>query len=639
VLASFKGSLLKKGRILAKIPRVIFLLITGVICACTPGPLLKKGVFIEGIKDREELLDSALRTLKMSRKDLSFKKDYGERDQFRLKIVDNLLQEPLKGIPKGEELLNELSLIEESGPVTATPATKPSGPLQRLLLFTVREMGLAAKERELTPESSFGEWKGLPAALSKALETLLAAREEADILLKESLAMLSGKEIEFLKENIPRLITDDEDELEEEKYEEILDSAGKVDWDKLFTAGVTAVAGVDSILPGLLNTAFPRKGVILEKDTPLGKVIVGGVGDNIYHGRPVLIIDLGGSDQYFGDQDDGPPISIILDLEGNDLYRSTGDYSQGAGFFGIGILVDISGDDQYLARNFSQGCGLLGVGILSDQAGDDQYSGDSSLQGAGIFGIGILEDQEGNDHYQAGRIAQGFGFTQSFGLLLDGGGTDLYYSGGRYTDFREDRQYYQSLSQGFGYGQRPFASGGIGLLADLKGNDTYIGDYFSQGASYWYALGMLLDKEGNDKYLARRYSQGAGIHLSVGILMDVSGNDLYRSWGVSQGCGHDLSVGILIDKEGDDQYSTDRLSQGAGNANGLGILMDYTGSDSYFSREERTLGFGQPSLDFGGIGIFLDGGGEDNYARRGKDDSLWTQKNYGVGIDGFSGLQ
>lgn len=623
---------------MAKIPRGIFLLITGVICACAPFPLLKKGGFIEGIKDREELLDSALRALKMSRKDLSFKKDYVDRDRFRLEIVDNLLQEPLKSIPKGEELLNELSLIEESGPVTGTPATEPNGPLQRLLLFTVREMGLAAKERELSTGSSPGEWRGLPAVLSTTLETLLAALEEANLLLKESLAMLSGKEIEFLKENIPRLITDDEDELEEEKYEEILDLAGKVDWDKLFASGVIIAAGVDSVLPGLMSTAFSRKGVILEKDTPLGKIIVGGVGDNIYHGRPALIIDLGGSDQYFEDQKDETPISIILDLGGNDLYRGTGDYSQGAGFFGIGILVDILGDDQYLARNFSQGCGLLGVGILSDRAGEDQYSGDSSLQGAGIFGIGILEDQEGNDHYQAGRIAQGFGFTQGFGLLLDGGGADLYYSGGKYTDFREDRQYYQSLSQGFGYGVRPVASGGIGLLADLKGNDIYIGDYFSQGASYWYALGMLLDKEGNDKYLARRYSQGAGIHLSVGILMDASGNDLYRSWGVSQGCGHDLSVGVLIDKEGDDQYSTDLLSQGAGNANGLGILMDYTGSDSYFSREERTLGFGQTSRNFGGIGIFLDGGGEDNYARRGENDSLWTQKKYGVGIDGFSSL-
>lgn len=619
-----------------KIPGVIFLLVIGVICACAPLPFIKKGILVEGTKDREELLDSALRALKMSRKDLSFKKDYVEKDRFRLKIVDTLLQEPLNSIPKGESLLSELSLTEKSNRGVGIPPIATSGSLQKLLLTAARELGSEIEVKEIFQESSSGEWKELPAVLGTTLETLLSALKEANLLLRESLAMLSGEEIEFLKENIPRLIT--EDELEEEEYEEILNLAEKVNWDKLFASGATVTAGVDLALPGLMNITFTREGVIFEEETPLGKVIVGGVGDNLYHGQPAIIIDLGGNDQYLEDQEEKTPISIILDLNGNDLYRSSSNYCQGAGLFGIGILVDISGDDHYLAKNYSQGCGLFGVGILSDRAGEDQYSGDSGLQGAGIFGIGILEDQEGNDHYTAARLAQGFGFIRGFGLLLDRGGTDLYYSGGKYTDFRENRQYYQSFSQGFGLGLRPIASGGIGLLADLEGNDTYIGDYFSQGSSYWYALGILLDKQGNDKYLARRYSQGAGTHLTVGILMDALGDDIYHSWGVSQGCGHDLAVGILIDKEGNDQYSADRISQGVGNANGLGILMDYAGEDRYLSRDKKNLGFAGASRNFGGIGIFLDGGGKDIYSRKGKDDSLWTQTNYGVGIDGFSNL-
>ncbi|UCD85598.1 MAG: hypothetical protein JSU92_05250 [Deltaproteobacteria bacterium] len=619
-------------------PKAIYLIIAGVICACTPAPLLREGTFIEGINDREGLLNSALRAQKMSRQDLSFKKDYVEKDPFRLNIVDTLLSEPLKSISVSERWLNELSQLYDSGPETGVPADASGASLTELLRFTVRELESGVGESE-SPRPYSRKWKGLPTELRKPLNTLISALKKANLMLNESLAMLSRKEIEFLKENVPLLITDDEDELEEEKYEEVLDLAGKVDWNKLFASGRIMAAGVDSVLPELMNMTFERKGVVFETETPWGKVIVGGVGDNTYHRGAALIIDLGGDDRYFEERREGTPISVILDLKGNDLYHGSDSYCQGTGFFGVGILVDIAGDDQYLAKDFSQGCGILGIGLLLDRAGEDQYSGDSVLQGAGIFGIGILEDREGNDHYQAGRFAQGFGFTRGFGLLLDGGGTDLYYSGGRYTDFREKRQYYQSLSQGFGYGLRPTASGGIGLLADLKGNDTYIADYFSQGSSYWYALGVLLDKEGNDKYLARRYSQGAGTHLTVGILMDAMGDDIYRSWGVSQACGHDLAVGILIDKEGDDQYSADLLSQGVGHANGLGIMMDYSGKDSYLSRQDRILGYGATSRDFGSIGIFLDGGGKDIYLGKGKDDSIWTQKNYGVGIDGFSDSQ
>ena len=62
--------------------------------------------------------------------------------------------------------------------------------------------------------------------------------------------------------------------------------------------------------------------------------------------------------------------------------------------------------------------------------------------------------------------------------------------------------HYFSLSQGFGYGMRPFAGGGIGILCDLKGDDHYVADVYGQGASYWYSVGLLLDA-GRQRYLRR----------------------------------------------------------------------------------------------------------------------------------------
>src|SRR5690606_32279131 len=119
---------------------------------------------------------------------------------------------------------------------------------------------------------------------------------------------------------------------------------------------------------------------------------------------------------------------------------------------------------------------------------------------------------------------------------------------------------YQSMSQGFGYGVRPWeslagASGGIGVIAEAEGNDTYVADYFAQGSSYWFSLGILDDRKGHDRYVSGRYSQGAGIHMSAGVLIVGEGDDNYlASYGVAQGCGHDFGIGFLLDNGGNDRY-------------------------------------------------------------------------------------
>ncbi|MFQ5717430.1 MAG: hypothetical protein ACE5GQ_10070, partial [Nitrospinales bacterium] len=335
------------------------------------------------------------------------------------------------------------------------------------------------------------------------------------------------------------------------------------------------------------------------------------------------------------------PFAVVIDFDGNDLYSASEDFAQGAGVLGGGFLIDLAGDDLYFAQNYSQGAGIFGAGLLVDLAGRDMYKSDAISQGAAAFGVGILAEGRGNDGYSATRFSQGFGFVKGYGALMEAEGDDRYFAGGKYPDFREPEKSYESLSQGFGLGLRPIetaagASGGIGILADAKGNDTYIGDYFSQGASYWYALGILSDKQGHDKYIAGRYSQGAGIHLTAGILTDEAGDDEYLAYfGVSQGCGHDYAVGMLLDNGGNDRYIGGVISQGAGNDNGIGVLNDNGGDDEYYI---KGLGQGRGNFNerrqLGSFGFHFDtGGGNDFYSAGGKNNRLIFKTEWGVFAD------
>ena len=362
-------------------------------------------------------------------------------------------------------------------------------------------------------------------------------------------------------------------------------------------------------------------------------MLIGGEGDNIYTEDATIILDLGGNDRYLnraGGSSRENPFTIVIDFSGNDLYASSEDFSQGAGILGAGFLIDLEGNDSYVARNYSQGMGFFGAGLLVDLAGRDVYKSDSVSQGAAVFGIGILAEGTGNDDYSAKRFSQAFGFVKGYGAIVELEGADKYFASGEYPDFRDPEKSYESLSQGFGLGFRPselsvHVSGGIGILTDAEGNDTYIGDYFAQGSSYWYALGILADKKGHDKYIAGRYSQGAGTHLTSGILMDGEGDDQYlATFGVSQGCGHDYAIGMLLDNGGNDRYISGIISQGAGNDNGIGILNDNGGDDEYHI---QALGRGRGNFredrKLGSFGLHFDtGGGTDYYSSKGKNNHL-----------------
>jgi hypothetical protein len=565
---------------------------------------------------------------------------------FRLRKVNDILRQPL-----------DLPLASQS--LTSNLRRNFIG--ARLNTGGIVRSAMEALDFEVVKPSPIKRSFDLAALLDRILETLAHAGAASD----ETLQPLTPEERGLLIRGIRHLMVEglklrdpiaDETRENQPSMAEFLNTVLKVDAQLLLTAGlkVAQEINLETLVEWAQNLdqfSLVHEGWVTEEVgdvtyvyTQHGLMIVGGTGDNDYDQEALLIVDLGGNDRYrngAGASREGYPFSMVIDFSGNDVYQAGEDYAQGAGILGGGFLIDLGGDDQYLSQSFGQGAGVLGVGMLIDIGGDDVYRCHSFCQGAGFLGIGLIAESGGNDQYSAAIYSQGFGFVRGMGLILEGEGNDRFFAGGVYQDHREPGKAYLSMSQGFGFGLRPWgtlagASGGIGILDDAQGNDHYLADYFSQGASYWYSLGILNDTDGHDFYAAGRYSQGAGIHLAAGILHDATGDDHYLArFGVSQGCGHDLAVGFLLDNSGNDRYVGGTLSQGAGNANGFGVLNDNGGSDEYYLHDEgqghgNTVDFRQ--LDSFGI-LFDTGGDEDRYSLGGHNNKVNLRAQWGIQAD------
>jgi HEAT repeat protein len=371
-------------------------------------------------------------------------------------------------------------------------------------------------------------------------------------------------------------------------------------------------------------------------------VVVYGHGDDVHDERAdegaVLVLDLGGNDTWTRGASASVllrhPVSVCIDLAGNDRCVGREDLSFGAALGGVAIHWDGGGDDLYDAGHASLGAGICGVGVFVDEGGDDVYRCRDFGIGAGAFGIGVFLDKGGNDLYHCDLHGEGFASTRGCGVLVDTAGNDVYDAGGVHVHAPLYSDRHQSLSQGFSIGMRPDASGGVGVLVDLKGNDRYAADIYGQGASYWYSLGILVDDDGNDTYALGQYGQGAGIHLSAGILLDRAGSDLYYlKNGVGMGGAHDFAVGMLVDRGGDDYYAGSGGTQGGALTNSVAILLDGGGNDGYAAVQEGAQGYASPARGTGGIGLLLDAGGKDVHTERERDGAAWTKELLGAGLD------
>jgi HEAT repeat protein len=593
-------------------------------------------------------LHNCLEMLHLSEAELGFEKAWVKDDTFKLKVIDNILKNPLE-LPEYLEKTTEAADEYFNDP-------------GELFIFISQQI-----DSEIEMETI-----SVPVNAEDPLYFFVNLFNRAESYRKEFYAPLDSLELHDLIMNAPVLWGDETDSLNaklkgtwQQEFgvyvdtsrtvdkDRMLDIIKKLDRNALTTAGQIILEDVweikkqlESDYYGWKQFNYPVPGVkgeiLYYLQTDFGPMIVGGMGDNVYSDDFAVIIDLGGNDIYrcraggaIGEI--GNPYSVVIDLEGDDFYMNQEKaVNQGAGFLGIGILIDLAGNDTYRSSNYSHGAGLFGVGLLYDQAGEDDYRGGYFCQGVGNVGVGMLLDNGySDDRYLSQIWAQGFGSVFGYGLLRDAGGDDIYRTGGKYLHAPLLPNDYQSFSHGFGMGWRPRAGGGIGVLYDLDGNDFYEGEVFCEGASYWYSLGMLVDGSGNDSYNAAQYAQGAGIHLSIGALWDKDGDDQYNSRnGVVGGTAHDLSVGMLIEEKGNDNYI---VSGGYGVAltNSFALFVDKLGNDMYSTWEDFSFGSVRWGRGFAGCGIFMDLEGKDIYPRNtmAADGSLWKQFEWGIGID------
>ncbi|MCK5578140.1 MAG: PDZ domain-containing protein, partial [Planctomycetes bacterium] len=170
----------------------------------------------------------------------------------------------------------------------------------------------------------------------------------------------------------------------------------------------------------------------------------------------------------------------------------------------------------------------------------------------------------------------------------------------------------------------------VSLIIDLAGDDTY--SAYTQGCQGCGLLGVgiLADLAGNDDYVSQNWGQGTGL-LGVGLLYDQAGDDIYRGQEYSQGAGF-FGAGVLLDMTGHDYYGSNGFAQGFGSTKGVGLLFDATGDDNYYATGRYSSGYTADVGTFvgfaqgaglgsrktglarsGGLGILIDNSGQDRY--------------------------
>jgi hypothetical protein len=253
-------------------------------------------------------------------------------------------------------------------------------------------------------------------------------------------------------------------------------------------------------------------------------------------------------------------IAVLLSAGGDDEYIAQ-TYSQATGGpGGVAMLIDTGGNDRYTLNNvplvrpspqlpdrntsMGQGAGYGmrgaffdgrstsgGIGILLDLAGNDRYEAQVFAQGAGYYeGLGMLLDDGGNDHFEAAWYAMGASAHYAAGILLKRGvGNDVY----RSTN---------EMVLGTGNDLS------VGVFVDEGGDDEYTVGDLSMGVAYANGTGIFVDGAGNDRYTVVsptcRALGASFMHAwgnpretlpNLGLFMDLGGVDSYPAHCVRAG--------------------------------------------------------------------------------------------------------
>jgi hypothetical protein len=293
------------------------------------------------------------------------------------------------------------------------------------------------------------------------------------------------------------------------------------------------LAGKDTykLAPGSGGTGFGGIGILCDAQ-----------GDDVYEGSKHtqgaalaglgLLLDLAGDDRYTSwglALGWGGPLGVgaVIDVAGNDFYQCGKKYPSGynqsdapkakpgdpafqwdcfglamglgrrvfppngeaneyslAG--GVGMVIDLAGNDRSESSNFSHACGyFFGAGLKLDLAGDDVHTAARYGHASGAhYGLGLFIDYAGNDTYASTGPTYngGCAWDHSAFLCIDAAGDDTY-----------------QLERSGGLGMADIGSWGV--FADLGGRDKYRAGS-GLGRASQKSLAVLLDASGEDDYEA-----------------------------------------------------------------------------------------------------------------------------------------
>jgi len=481
-------------------------------------------------------------------------------------------------------------------------------PLRRPMAFGNEYATDEVKPREMLRELVAEVPDPVRRPLARLILNLIQAREWIDLGLRKVTPEMRSQVFDAL----PSLAEDTPDGT---GYYPVMDDvAPLIDEHSLHYGCLKALQAVHDARREIGSAGPPEDGwpkFTLSLQTPWGTVFVA---DALHHRKPpedaLLLVLLSENLEV-----DGPlaatgvnrSLSAAL-VFGGARTRAGNDHRLASGILGCGVLY-AAGDhgNAWSAGRWGLGAGLFGLGALIDEGGDDLYALRSVGMGAGFFGAGLLLDADGDDEYRlAEGDGQGFGGPGGIGVLADRRGDDVYFSeplaskAGR-ADYHSAHEIAVSNAQGVGSGRRGDGSdghcwaGGLGALIDVDGDDSYRAGNFSQGLGYWYGTGLLWDGGGHDRYHSVYFTQGSGAHFAVGALIDEGGNDTHilgANAGAAYGFGWDVVNAFLIDRgEGNDRYLAKMISTGLAMVRSNAFFIDEGGDDLYvLDRGQRGMG-------------------------------------------------
>lgn len=515
------------------------------------------------------------------------------------------------------------SPVQEAGSVMELHRTASGDPSR--ILSNLLNSVFASAER-MSPGVDPGTFRlpeTVPEPYRAPVVALARAISDSSAQIRSALDGIPPEKRRDLIESLPRLASADP----ASKFDfvrrpmlperEALDLIRKVDLIKIYAASLYLSQTIDDQIPRLraATQIAPLEGSI-RFETGGVVCVLAGVGPNEHTDKDaVLTIDLGGDDVYLGRHGAGVGYSsVLIDMGGDDRYKVP-DLNVGAAVLGIGIATDLGGDDIFDGGSICFGAGLGGVGIFKKAGGADIYRTVSESLGFAASGIGLMIDSGGSDSYSSKVLSQGASFGPGVGWSIDLQGDDVYASSGLSVDSPEFFSARASKSQGFAT-STPGLDGGMGMLTDLSGDDSYMASTRAQAYGANRSLGALFDASGTDSYHAYHYAQSASLSDGISMLFDLQGDDSYVAGsGGSQASSFSQSTSVFLDRLGDDLYASRDGRPARATGNSLAVFVDGAGTDFYAGEPGSAVA----SRRTGSLAIFADGGGADDY-RGGHDD-------------------